>query len=125
MCDKNFNYKIVQEIGLDETHRIEKITKRLSNLLELVRRFGPFCVSCGLEGTKYALGLCKDGSKHWDLYSDDGSALNIDHIYPRSKGGPDHIDNYQLMCKVCNSNKGVQVPEHLSGVVYEKRKKKK
>lgn len=109
--EKNFNYTIVQEIGLDETREIKKKSKRVSALIRLVKRDGPCCVTCGLEGTKYALGIDKVGSKHWDLYADDDSALNIDHIHPRSKGGPDHIDNYQIMCKICNSAKGNKIIE--------------
>jgi hypothetical protein len=32
--------------------------------------------------------------------------VHTDHIHPRSKGGPDHIDNYQLTCSRCNTSKG-------------------
>ncbi len=32
-------------------------------------------------------------------------ALEVDHIVPKSFGGPDTIDNYQALCYVCNANK--------------------
>ena len=32
--------------------------------------------------------------------------LEIDHIWPRSKGGPSTEDNYQVLCTSCNSKKG-------------------
>lgn len=32
--------------------------------------------------------------------------FNIDHIIPKSKGGQDHLDNYQLTCEICNMKKG-------------------
>ena len=32
--------------------------------------------------------------------------LEIDHIIPRSKGGGDYYENYQLLCGHCNRVKG-------------------
>src|SRR5579859_8005251 len=31
--------------------------------------------------------------------------LTIDHIYPRSRGGTEDAENFQLLCKSCNSSK--------------------
>ncbi len=38
--------------------------------------------------------------------------LSIDHIHPWSLGGEDHPDNYQTLCRPCNSRKGnrLEVP---------------
>lgn len=36
-------------------------------------------------------------------------ALEIDHIYPKSRGGDDHIDNFQVLCTSCNASKGATV----------------
>lgn len=44
------------------------------------------CVSCGKS-------------------SIDGKILHVDHIIPRSKGGPNHLDNYQTLCSECNIGK--------------------
>ena len=36
---------------------------------------------------------------------EDQAALHVDHIIPRSKGGPDDISNFQALCMTCNTNK--------------------
>jgi len=36
---------------------------------------------------------------------EDQVALHVDHIIPRSKGGPDDISNFQTLCITCNTNK--------------------
>ena len=36
----------------------------------------------------------------------ESDADTIDHVIPKSKGGRDHVDNYQPMCKKCNNDKG-------------------
>jgi hypothetical protein len=35
--------------------------------------------------------------------------LTLDHIYPWSLGGPDTVDNLRVLCRPCNSRKGVKV----------------
>ena len=32
--------------------------------------------------------------------------MEVDHKVPKSKGGPDHISNFQLLCSGCNRLKG-------------------
>ena len=74
---------------------------------------------CNLVGSFFALERWanqKDqtfGNYHFDLYAIDEVGeevlMTIDHVHPKSKGGPDHILNYQPMCKVHNELKSNKV----------------
>ena len=35
--------------------------------------------------------------------------IEMDHIYPLSKGGKHHIDNIQPLCRSCNASKGAKI----------------
>ena len=48
---------------------------------------------------------CRDDFKIWNL--------EIDHIVPKSKGGGDYYENYQLLCGSCNRIKGDRPMEYL------------
>lgn len=75
------------------------------------------CVSCGVVGTYFAKerSVDKRGEPttpryHFNLYGIDKNGnevmLTKDHIVPASKGGKDHLSNYQTMCYTCNQLKG-------------------
>lgn len=69
---------------------------------------GLVCVTCGVIGKFFALEKDKSGSLHLNLYGyndDDEVLITVDHIVPKSKGGPNSMINYQTMCKICNENK--------------------
>lgn len=69
---------------------------------------GLVCTNCGVTGKFFALERDKSGSIHLDLfgYNDDEEVLlTIDHIIAKSKGGPNTLINYQVMCKICNEVK--------------------
>lgn len=41
----------------------------------------------------------------------DPDAPTRDHIIALSRGGPDHIDNIQMICRRCNEEKGSLLPD--------------
>jgi site-specific DNA-methyltransferase (adenine-specific) len=53
-------------------------------------------------------GLCKGCKIQFEFRN-----LEIDHIVPRSKGGGDYYENYQLLCGSCNRIKGDRPMEYL------------
>lgn len=36
-------------------------------------------------------------------------SLSVDHIYPWSKGGAHEMENFQTLCRSCNSRKGARI----------------
>lgn len=84
-----------------------------SDRLLLFKEKGVRCVTCGLEG-QFFLKLRSKKEKidehwHFNLYAEKDGELVLftkDHIIPKSKGGPNHLSNYQTMCEPCNMHKG-------------------
>ena len=86
---------------------------------------GVRCACCGRIGTYFKL---KADSKnieraHFNLFSEDGTLMTKDHIIPKSKGGPDCIENFQTMCEECNKKKRDIMPEIIPDVELVHRKK--
>ena len=74
----------------DNTHvmRGSDVHYKLSTHLrkQVLDRDGHQCQICGSKG--------------------DDVKLDIDHIYPRSLGGDNRVENLQVLCKSCNCSKG-------------------
>lgn len=83
---------------------------------------GYTCVCCGRKGAYYAL-ECDEklnpNRAHFNLYSEDDVLMTKDHIFPKSKGGKDCIENMQTMCVLCNKQKGSRIPENYNKEVVE------
>ena len=62
-------------------------------------------------------GLCNACGTQFDIWN-----LEIDHIIPKSKGGGDYYENYQLLCSHCNKMKSDNPMESLR-LKIETRKK--
>jgi site-specific DNA-methyltransferase (adenine-specific) len=53
-------------------------------------------------------GLCNGCGVQFEMRN-----MEIDHIIPKSKGGGDYYENYQLLCSNCNRKKGDRPMEYL------------
>lgn len=86
--------------------------RRVKIIKQLIERDGCHCMKCKEVPTFFGLGKDFNGYFHLDLYSYKDKIpymYTIDHIHPKSKGGLNHIDNYQLLCKICNEDKSDKV----------------
>lgn len=53
-------------------------------------------------------GCCNGCTQNFNIFN-----LEVDHIIPKSKGGGDYYENYQLLCGSCNRIKGNRPMEYL------------
>ncbi|MBQ8289234.1 MAG: HNH endonuclease [Clostridia bacterium] len=72
-------------------NRVNYERKRMSPKLryEILKRDNFTCVLCGAS-------------------REDGAVLEVDHIYPISKGGKTERSNLRTLCRDCNRGKGTQ-----------------
>ncbi len=87
--------------------------------LKVFHRKGTECVNpeCNRVGTKLMVNEVRGrrqkkgpGSIHVDIYTEDNIMMTIDHIHPKSKGGAVlDMNNLQIMCTKCNSNKSDKI----------------
>lgn len=90
------------------------LIKMNSQRYKLFKYKGCTCVKCGLVGTFFAKEKSPaENVYHFNLYGLDKDGKEVmftkDHILPKSKGGLDKLDNYQVMCEVCNREKGNKI----------------
>lgn len=76
------------------------------------------CCACGILGSKMILELHINGRRngeikskkaHFNLYAEENGKLILmtkDHIKSLARGGENKMDNYQVMCSICNNLKG-------------------
>jgi len=71
------------------------------------------CEKCTMSDHHFALSIDGGGGLHLDLYAHDElgelNMITIDHVHPKSKGGKNHISNYQTMCKLHNEIKSNKI----------------
>lgn len=89
--------------------------KLTSDRIKTFNTCGVRCVTCGIEGTIFALEQPAGYTPHLSLYAMDDQGRYVlmtkDHIVPKSKGGASNLSNYQTMCLPCNKEKGCRMPQ--------------
>ena len=135
---KNNNIKSSKTFEMYNTidvYRVDKINpskqlklhgykmKSESHRYQLFNRDENKCVCCGTKASFWALQVGKKdkrGVPHLNLYGVDRNDKIIlftkDHILPRSLGGEDVLENYQIMCQKCNSKKDNDVDWNALGI---------
>jgi hypothetical protein len=68
------------------------------------------CVRCGAQATHFELQFFPEQTQAKYAYgllpfSDNHEMLTVDHVVPRSMGGPSHSGNSQILCTSCNKRK--------------------
>lgn len=129
MSKYNHNYKIFKKYSIEEVFSLIKediipdrivyhekdfkdSLKRANIINQLINRDGLKCMHCEKVPEYFALAKDNGGRWHLDLYSDFDNIpymYTIDHIHPKSKGGKNSLENYQILCKHCNEIKGDKV----------------
>lgn len=92
-----------------------------SQRLQLFKLQGVECVNCGAKGEFFAAESINEGENcHLNLwgYRTNGEEVLFtkDHIIPKSRGGKDHLSNYQVMCEYCNQNKGSRLDSEIEEI---------
>jgi rubredoxin len=91
-CGKTSTLEILQHKGqtlIEWAMPPQRKTIKPSLRFEILKRDDYRCQMCGVTAK-------------------DGATLEIDHIYPVSKGGTNEPDNLQVLCRDCNAGKGAQ-----------------
>lgn len=98
-------------------HPISMGSMRYKNFLH----HGCKCVKCGLEGAFFLKQKShkSESTYHMNLWAigkrGELVLMTRDHIIPKSKGGPNTLENMQPMCGPCNWRKGNKMPEPMIG----------
>lgn len=68
---------------------------------QVLRRDGWQCRNCGWSPGDYV----PPAPSGRPLYR----GLELDHIHPKSLGGPNTLENFQVLCTTCNTRKGARI----------------
>lgn len=78
--------------------------------LRVFAQKGLKCTYCEKVGI-YLIKCEFRGAIHVDVYTEEFELMTVDHIWPKSKGGSDKIENLTPACNRCNTEKGSNTTE--------------
>jgi len=101
--------EILPLIGVSEkAHLLDWDVAVISERLKAFKR-SLVCVECGLIGSIFKLQRHHPNeTPHLNLFAikdGHGVLMTVDHIIPKSMGGPRRLFNLQTMCHICNEKK--------------------
>ena len=95
--------EVLQHVGNPSVVFRSHTVKMLSQRYRLFKRDGTTCVACNKIGTHFKLERHETSVRfHFNLYTDADELMTKDHIIAKSNGGPNTMENYQVMCEECN-----------------------
>lgn len=114
------------QVKYNTIFEVDGIKALRTTILQLVLDKGCTCAGCGADALYFAALNTEStrGVSNLKLMFDhtfnngEVAYMTIDHIVPKSKGGPNHKNNYQPMCVKCNRTKNddldiATLPTHL------------
>jgi hypothetical protein len=113
VCSEAIQWQRSMQLGMHPDAEFDK-----SIVWEAVwDRFGPYCYICGKESiyNQEDLGI-RQGTKAWKtrwgdyVRGDADRNAVVEHVIPRSNGGPHTWDNVRIACNKCNLIKGDKLP---------------
>jgi len=106
-------YELIDFNELSKNEVKELISMCHARLQEYIDRHGERVFAHRGKSSGYISGtdqyeVLKAAQGHCELcgISKNEKALQVDHITPRTKGGPNEMSNYQALCYSCNAMKG-------------------
>lgn len=81
-----------------------------------VRKVGRCCLDCGWLHMQVHIkvpplrAMVLDADGHECVYCGAHTDLQIDHVFPRARGGTDAFENLVTACRSCNASKGTGEP---------------
>lgn len=86
-----------------------KAAQRIKLFETIFARDGGHCVYCGVATHRLAKGLSRSPA-----------LATLDHVLPRSQGGPLTPANLVLACQACNNQRGIMDAEEFRAMKHRK-----